>query len=283
MPAPAFDLQSHSTRSDGELAPAEVVRAAAAAGVELLALTDHDSVDGIDEALAAAREAGIRLSPAAELTALRAPDRDVHVLGYALEHRDPGLAAFLERSRSDRERRVIEMADRLEALGLRVDRREIEARRAAGLSVGRPHLARAVLGAGATPEAVGAFFAEYLVEGARAFVARVRPTVAEAVDAIHGAGGVAVWAHPFHDVPDPAETLAEIERFRADGMDGVECFYVDHDRAATELLCDHCEPRGLLRTGSTDFHGPGHGRYGGFRGFSLYGRRPELGPIGDAA
>src|SRR5919199_5252038 len=110
---PAFDLQSHSVHSDGALAPAEVVRRAAAAGVELFALTDHDTVAGVDEALAEAAACGLALVPAVEISAVRDTHEDLHVLGYGIDHREAGLVAALEASRADRERRAGRMAERL--------------------------------------------------------------------------------------------------------------------------------------------------------------------------
>ncbi len=288
MARPVFDLQAHSVHSDGSLPAAKVVARAAGAGVRLLALTDHDTVDGVDEALAAARSIGIRVVRGVELTAVRGADEDVHVLGYELDHHDAALAEFLGAARADRELRMERMADRMAELGLEFDRTELAGRRAAGKPVGRPHLAAAVLAAPRNRERLRAegadtpdgLFAEYLVEGARAWVPRTQPTVADAIAAIHAAGGVAVWAHPWHDVTAADEVTAEIERFRAAGLDGVECFYVEHTREQTEALCDHCEAAGLLRTGSADFHGPAHPRYARFRAFELFGREPELGPIG---
>ena len=118
--------------------------------------------------------------------------------------------------------------------------------------MGRPHLAHAVLAAPANRERLAAegadtvdgMFRAYLADGGPAWVAREGPSVTEAVEMIHVAGGVAVWAHPFFDVSSPAEVLAEIDRFRADGLDGVECFYVTHTRAQVDVLCDHCERHG---------------------------------------
>jgi predicted metal-dependent phosphoesterase TrpH len=107
--------------------------------------------------------------------------------------------------------------------------------------------------------------------------------VAEAIDAIHEAGGVAVWAHPFWDIPEPRDVLAAIDRFEADGLDGVECFYLTHTREQTSLLAGHCAESGLLSTGSSDFHGPGHPLMGAFRAFSTYGLSPRLGPIAAGA
>ena len=131
-PHPTFDLQSHSVHSDGALAAADVVAHAAAAGLELMALTDHDTVDGVAEALRAAREHGLRCSPGAELSSVSGEFEDLHVCGYELRHDDPELRATLADFRADRGRRIWAMADRLEELGFRLDRSELQAREAAG-------------------------------------------------------------------------------------------------------------------------------------------------------
>lgn len=284
----AFDLQCHSTFSDGALAPAEVMRHAADAGVELIALTDHDTVDGVDEAAGAARDLGMRFSPAAELSAVEGEHTDLHVCGYELDVTDSTLLDALADFRADRQRRVEAIADRLEELGFTVDRTVLAERKAAGLPIGRPHIADAVLGHPGNRSRLEAegiedkngFFPEYIVPGARAFVQRSRPTVPEAIDAIHAAGGVAVWAHPFWDVDDADEVLATIGRFAAAGLDGVEVFYPTHGEDQTRLLHETCRARRLLITGSTDFHALEHDRFSGFCGFETYGREPELGPIG---
>jgi predicted metal-dependent phosphoesterase TrpH len=286
--APHFDLQSHSVESDGALKPADVVAAAAASGIELMALTDHDTVDGVGEALAAAREHGLRCSPAAELSAVSGEFEDLHVCGYELRHDDPELRATLADFRADRGRRIWAMADRLEELGFQLDRSALVERERAGAPLGRPHLADAVLahpGNAAKLRAEGidgkdTLFPPYLVPGATAYVARSRPTVADAIDVIHAAGGVAVWAHPFWDIAERDVVLAAIERFVDAGLDGVEVFYAAHDEEQTRVLHEAARSRGLLATGSADFHGPGHDRFDRFGAFSLYGLEPELGPIG---
>ena len=281
---PAFDLQSHSTQSDGSLAPAEVVAQAAAAGVELLALTDHDTVAGVQEALAAARRHGIRLSRAAELSSVHGEHEDLHILGYELDPSDPGLQAALEDFRADRGRRIMAMADRLRELGFSLDDSSFAARE----SLGRPHLADAVLAHPDNAERLARegitgkkeLFPPYLVPGAAAYVARSRPTVEEAIEVIHAAGGVAVWAHPFWDIEDAEHVLRTVRYFAARGLDGVECFYAGHSREQTLILHDECEARGLLSTGSADFHGPDHEHFNRFRNFELHGRAARLGPIG---
>ncbi len=285
--SPRFDLQAHSDQSDGALSPGQVVRRAQAAGVELLALSDHDTVSGVSEALQAGRTAGISVATAVELSAVDSEAEDLHVLGYGLDHDDPGLVESLERFRSDRGARIWRMAAALEALGLHVDRTTLEARSASGRSLGRPHLARAVLDeprneARLADERLAdatQILQAYLIRGAPAYRGRTTPTVEEAITAIHAAGGVAVWAHPFWDISDAARVVATIERFVRLGLDGVEAFYITHDRPQTLLLADTCERLGLLSTGSSDFHGPEHPLFSRFRAFSLQGREPRLGPI----
>jgi len=274
--------------SDGVLPAAEVVGLAADAGMRLMSLTDHDTVDGVEEALRAAADRGVRCSPAAELSAVEGDFEDLHVLGYELRHQDATLRETLADFRADRGRRIYAMADRLEELGFALDREPLRAREGAGSPLGRPHLADAVLahpGNAAKLRAEGitdknTLFPPYLVPGAIAYVARSRPTVEDAIAVIHAAGGVAVWAHPFWDIDDPATVLTAIARFSAAGLDGVEVFYPTHDEVQTRTLYEATAERGLLATGSADFHGPEHERFSRFGAFELYGLEPRLGPIG---
>ena len=285
--APRFDLQSHSRHSDGALEAGEVVRAAAEEGIELLALSDHDTVDGVDEALAVAGEVAVALVPAAELSAVHGDHQDLHVLGYRLDHHDGELLDALADFRADRERRADRMAQRLGELGFAVDDELLDERRRSGKPIGRPHLAQAVISDVNNEvrleregiDEFGDFIAAYLVPGKEGFLPRTRPTVPKAIAVIHAAGGVAVWAHPFWDVSTPKEVVATIDAFRADGLDGVEAFYATHTREQTELLAGACAQRGLLSTGSADFHGPDHKHFAHFGAFELYGLEPDLGPI----
>jgi len=282
-----IDLQSHSRHSDGELAVGELVAQAAAAGVELLALSDHDTVDGVEEALAAAAEHGLSLLPATEISAVDAGYEDLHVLGYGIDHRDALLAERLRGAREDREARALRMAGLLGQAGYEIDDGVLAARRRAGKPIGRPHLAAAVLAHPANAERLAAeghtdvssFIPAYLIPGMPAYSRRTRPTVAEAIGWIHDAGGLAFWAHPFWDIAADAEVLAALARYSADGLDGVECFYVTHDAHQTVLLAERAEQLGLLRSASSDYHGPNHRLFNRFLAYELHGHTPALGTL----
>ena len=287
MTGVSFDLQSHSHYSDGALAPGEVVARAQAAGVELLALSDHDTTAGVAEALAAGSRHGVRVVPAVEITVLDGERQDLHLLGYGIDYEHAGLLNLLAASRSDRDARSGRMADALRRRGWAIDERPLQERRDSGRSVGRPHLAAAVF---AHPDNAQRLreqglanptelLVAELVKGAPSFRGRRRPTISDAIAAIHAAGGVAVWAHPFWDVKDPREVLAALDRFVAQGLDGVEAFYITFTREQTLLLADACTQRGLLSTGSSDFHGPDHPHFNAFGAFDLYGREPYLGAL----
>ncbi|MGX6446873.1 PHP domain-containing protein [Patulibacter sp. S7RM1-6] len=289
MSAPTFDLQAHSTASDGALDPGEVVRRARDAGVRLLSLTDHDTVAGVQGALDAAGELGdIAVVPGIELSVIDGRHADLHVCGYGIDHRSAALGEALEAWRADRSGRADRMVAALRELGWQVDESEIVARRALGLSIGRPHVAAAAFGhpgnaarvAAESLETATDLLVAYLVEGAPAYRHRTRPTIEDAVAIIHGAGGVAVWAHPFWDVAAPDEVRETLERFAAIGVDGVEAFYPTFDAAQSRVLHAEAERMGLLTTGSSDFHGPEHPNFSRFRAFSTHGLEPRLGPIG---
>ncbi len=285
-----FDLQSHSTHSDGALPAAEVVRLAAQAGVELLALSDHDTVSGVSEAIAAGQEHGVRIVPAVEISAVDEDSpvpRELHILGYRIDHTAALLSARLAEFLADRERRTMRMAAALKQAGFELDEREIGARVVAGQPIGRPHLAQAVLDAPANAsrlaaeniDDIGSLIRGYLIEGKPAFRLRETPTVAQAVRAIHDAGGVAIWAHPFWDIEDPNEVLSSIDRFKALEIDGVEAFYITHTEEQTQLLAERCSELGLLSTGSADYHGPENRLFSQFMAFDTFGLEPNLGPI----
>jgi 3',5'-nucleoside bisphosphate phosphatase len=296
--SPRFDLQSHSTHSDGVLPAAEVVTLAAEAGVELLALSDHDTVSGVGEAIAAGERAGVRVVPAVEISAVddgsggdgasgAHTPMELHILGYRIDYTGAAFTSRLEDFLADREKRTLRMRDALREVGFELDEAEIQERIAAGKPIGRPHLAEAVLRAPANAarlkeegiDDIGSLIRGYLIEGRPAFRLRETPTVAEAIEAIHQAGGVAIWAHPFWDISEPEAVLGSLERFHALGIDGVEAFYITHDESQTRLLADRAAALGMLTTGSADFHGPENRQFHAFMAFETFGIEPNLGPI----
>jgi hypothetical protein len=257
-----IDLQSHSTFSDGELPPAQVVATAVEQGVTTLALTDHDGIDGVAEAARAASDAGIDLVPATEISCVHGSIDDMHMLGYWV---DPGaIAPAMERAQRERVTRAGEIVERLNEQGVPVRFEDAIAQAGDASSVGRPHIAKA---AGVKPDGMSAFFEEWLVPGAKAFVSRRWPHAAEAVEIIHGAGGVAVLAHPFWDMSEPEGVAALVDDL---DVQGVECFYPAHDRAQTKFLVELCADRGLVATASSDFHGPSHKMFNRFGAYPTY-------------
>ncbi|MDQ5807161.1 MAG: PHP domain-containing protein, partial [Actinomycetota bacterium] len=234
MSRPTFDLQSHSIHSDGALPAREVVQRGAQAGVELLALSDHDTVDGVDEALDAAAAAGIKLVRAVEISSVQEEYEDLHILGYGIDHHDEHLRTELRRYRGDRETRAARMQQALEELGWEIDESVLESRAKAGKPIGRPHLSQAAFHHPANARRIEeegfATFSDllvaYLIPGGPAYRARTFPTVQQAIELIHAAGGVAVWAHPFWDIKADPAVLETVDRFIGFGIDGVEVFYV---------------------------------------------------------
>lgn len=253
-----IDLHVHSHASDGHLAPAAVVAAAAAGGLHVLALADHDTVAGVAEAQAAGPAAGVRVISAIEVTA-RHGAAEVHVLGY---HVDPAAAALRDHEarsahrRTDRMRRMVE---RLNEQGVPVTWDEVI--RAAGpeaASLGRPHLARALMAAGHV-RSFSEAFDRWLRDGGSAFVDTQFPSVEEAIALIHDAGGLAVWAHPPLDAFDGC-----IRPFAEWGLDGVEVWRPATLPADAQRMLAATRALGLFPTGGSDWHGPHRGPLGDF-------------------
>jgi 3',5'-nucleoside bisphosphate phosphatase len=257
-----IELQSHSTVSDGQLEPSGVVEKAAEAGVTTLALTDHDAVAGVPEAAAAAEGLGIELVPAIEMSCVHEYADDLHVCGYWVDLE--AMAPACERAQRERVTRAEEIVENLRGFGFELTIDDAIAEAGDALSIGRPHIARAA-GAG---EDMGPFFEEYLVPGAKAFVPRRWPTAEQAVELIHEAGGVAVVAHPYWDVKEPAKVE---ELIRALGIDGIEAFYPSHTKEQTEHLLALCDELALTPTASSDYHGPTHKTFARFGAYDTFG------------
>lgn len=261
-----IDLQSHSTVSDGELEPADVARSAAEAGVTTMALTDHDGVAGVRDAIAAAGEAGIECVPAVEMSCVHKYSEDLHICGYWIDL--DAIAPACERAQQERIDRAREIIEKLNEHGVEVTFEEAAAKAGAADAIGRPHIARA---AGAAPD-LGPFFEEYLVPGAKAFVSRSWPGAEEAVRLIHDAGGVAVVAHPYWDVSEPDQVRDLVESLVHDvDLDGIETFYPPHTRAETEHCLALCDEFDLVPTASSDFHGPNHKSFPRWGAYQTYG------------
>jgi predicted metal-dependent phosphoesterase TrpH len=235
----------HSTVSDGLHSPAEVVRMARASGVDLIALTDHDAVEGIDEAMAAGARWGVAVLPGVEISAY-AGEVEVHILGYMIRHRDARLRDMLRHYRTARVRRAREMLARLAALGMPLSWERVQALAGRG-STGRPHVARALLEEGYV-SSVAEAFARYLRPGMPAYVPRDKASPAEVMAAIHAAGGLAVLAHPW-------AVTDEVARLAAQGLDGLEVFYAGYATNVTAYLRALATEQGLICTGGSDFHG----------------------------
>jgi predicted metal-dependent phosphoesterase TrpH len=257
-----IELQSHSTVSDGQLAPGEVVAQAWEAGVTTLALTDHDAVAGVEEAAEAAKGFGIELVPAIEMSCVHEYAEDLHICGYWVDLGAIGPAC--ERAQKERINRAEEIIQRLRNWGFEVKLEDAIKEAGDALSIGRPHIARA---AGATGD-LGPFFEEYLVPGAKAFVPRRWPTAEQAIALIHEAGGTAVIAHPYWDIDDPDEVE---DLIRSLEPDGVEAFYPPHTQEQTEHLLHLCDELSLIPTASSDYHGPTHKTFSKFGDYDTYG------------
>ena len=243
-----IDLHLHTTASDGALAPAALVARADAAGITTMAVTDHDTTKGLAEACAAASALGIRLVNGIEITAVEA-GRDVHVLGYFFDPDDAALRDFLATQGADRIRRVREMAERLAALGAPIDPQPIiEASLASGGSVGRPHVATALLAAGHVTTRDEAFN-RFLENGRPAFVPRRGASPEDVVGIITRAGGVASLAHP-----GLAGMDAIIPRLARAGLHALEARHTDHDAPTEARYRALASELGLAISAGSDFH-----------------------------
>ncbi|MEU0651204.1 PHP domain-containing protein [Streptomyces albogriseolus] len=247
-----IDLHTHSTASDGTDTPAELVRKAAAAGLDVVALTDHDTTRGHADALAALPQ-GLTLVTGAELSC-RLDGVSMHLLAYLFDPEEPALLAERELVRDDRVPRAKGMIAKLNALGVPVTWEQV-ARIAGDGSVGRPHVASALVELGVVGSVSDAFTPEWLADGGRAYVPKHETDPFEAVRLVKNAGGVTVFAHPAavkrgRTVPESA--IAELA---AAGLDGIEVDHMDHDPDTRTRLRGLAGDLGLLVTGSSDYHG----------------------------
>jgi predicted metal-dependent phosphoesterase TrpH len=246
-----IDLHSHTTASDGTLPPAELVRQARRAGVLVLAVTDHDSVEGVNPAIAEALEApGLEIVPGIEINT-EVAGGEVHVLGYFVDHQAAWFRDLMLEFREERRARIFRLAERLAAVGCPIDPAEVFALVQEG-SAGRPHVARVMVAKGYV-KTVKEAFDRYLAAGKPGYVGHRKVDPREACRLIHRAGGLASMAHPsfYGDADRFARELAA-ERL----LDGIESYYPEHTPAETARFVALCRELDLIPTGGSDFHGP---------------------------
>lgn len=242
-----IDLHVHTTASDGVSRPGEIVAAAITLGITALAITDHDSVEGIDEAVTEASGTGLEVIPGVELSANYA-GRDLHILGYFIDHRDGALAARLEQLREARVARAREMVDAMSDAGHAVTFEGV-LRKSNGGAVGRSHIARALVDAGDV-ENVEDAFVRLIGRGGPFFVDKPLLPTEEAIALIRSVGGVPVLAHPNISGADDV-----ISMLAAQGLLGLEAYHAEHDHQRQVRYAQIAEHLGLVATGGSDFHG----------------------------
>lgn len=243
------DLHIHSTASDGRLNPAEVVQKSAEAGLTIIALTDHDTVDGIAPALEAAKTSPwLKVIPGVEIST-DVPSGEIHVLGYFIDYGDPELQATLRRMRNSRRERAQRMIAKLRNLGLPIEWERVQEIAGSG-SMGRPHLAQAMLEQGYIASIKEAF-TRYIGRGGPAYVEREKMTPVEAVWLILRANGLPVLAHPLFI----NELEAIVVELKASGLVGLEAYYNNFTAEEINRLVSLAKRYGLIATGGSDYHG----------------------------
>ena len=241
-----IDLHTHTTASDGLLSADALIALARDVGVGVLAVADHDSTESVDAAITAGARAGLEVIPAVEINT-DVDAGEVHVLGYFIDHHQPWFQAFLQRMRDGRVNRAIRMVENLNALGIPIEMKHVQ--ELAQGAVGRPHIAMALVRAGAVKTTEEAF-ARFIGRNGPAYVERMKVTPAEAIQIILRSGGIPVLAHPGWGVRDEM-----IPALVNDGLEGLEAYYPDHTPAMTAHYLQMAREHQLLVTGGTDFHG----------------------------
>jgi predicted metal-dependent phosphoesterase TrpH len=252
-----IDLHLHSTASDGSLSPSALIWAARAGGLHIVSLTDHDTLAGLEEAIAAGIGA-VHVIPGIEISCHH-DGAEVHVLGYFVDAANADLRAYAARALEARRDRMRAMLGRLAGLGVSVEYEEVVAAAGPGSqSMGRPHLAKALVQRGFAQNFAEAFD-RYIGDAGPAYLPTNLVSPRNALELIRGAGGLAVWAHPRFDMFE-----RDVRRFVTWGLDGVECFRPRSDPAEALHLETVARELGLVVTGGSDWHGPWHGRLGAF-------------------
>jgi predicted metal-dependent phosphoesterase TrpH len=244
-----LDLHLHSTASDGRLSPEDVVRTAAQLGLAVISITDHDSVDGIAPALKAAQNhPTLLVIPGVEVST-DVPHGEIHILGYFIDYTNPELVIKLAAFRNSRKVRAQKMIAKLETMGVHIEWNRVQDIAGAG-SVGRPHIAQAMLEEGYVPSLKEAFN-RYIGREAPAYVEREKMTLEEVVELITRAGGLAVLAHPA-EIHDLEHLIPRLQRV---GLVGMEVYYNNYTLKTTQYLASLAHKHALVATGGSDYHG----------------------------
>ncbi len=250
-----IDLHTHSSASDGTESPADLVAAARDAGLDVVAIADHDTTAGWDDAARAGERLGVEVVPAVEIsTTYRGAD--VHLLALWPDRDDPELQSMLAAIRDGREHRVPRMLDGLARHGIHLTMQDVQRAAGPAASLGRPHLADALIAAGVVGSREEAF-ARWLGEGRPGHVSKPAPPLARAIAVVHEAGGVAVLAHPWGRGSRKVLEEADLAALAAAGLDGLEVDHVDHDPDDRTRLRRIAGTLGLIVTGASDYHGAG--------------------------
>jgi predicted metal-dependent phosphoesterase TrpH len=248
----SIDLHAHTTASDGTFTPNELIEHAVEKGLTAIAVTDHDTTDGLQEADDAARRMGIEFVPGIELSISYHSGR-FHMLGYLIDRDNPTLSDRLQLLKANRIKRNQLMAEKMDELGLPVTLEDIIAESGGG-QVGRPHMAMAMVKKGIV-STVQEAFDKYLADGAMAHFPKDKITAEEGMALIHAAGGLAVMAHPASLKMENDALLEDLKRLKEQGLDGIECYYNNHTPERSRELLAMAEEVGLVATGGSDFHG----------------------------
>ncbi len=245
------DLHTHSTASDGQYTPSQLVRLAAARGLEALALTDHDTLDGLEEAVESGRRAGLRVLRGVELGAKEY--RSLHILGYGFTPGAPGLGALCARMREGRDERKYRILDFLREKGLGITLAEVE-EIAGGAIIARPHFAQALVRGGYTATVKEAFD-RYLDTDEYQRIERAKPDARTCIEAIRAAGGMASLAHPYQLNLEEESLDALVKQLAGYGLSAIECYYPRHGPEQQAFYLHLAEKYGLYVSGGSDFHG----------------------------
>lgn len=243
-----IDLHMHSTFSDGLFSPTELVEKAVEKSLDAISLTDHDCVDGVGEAVAAGREYGVEVLSGVELSC-EFRGRDLHILGYGVDPDHAGFQNMLERFRDTRERRGLQIIEKLNDLGIPIEANDVMVKSGKG-ALGRPHIA-AVLAEKKFVSSPTEAFDKYIAEGGPAYVPKYKMDPKDAIGHIRRAGGLAFMAHPGIFLKD----MDEMSALLAEGFDGVEVYHPKHDEKTVATLTSVAAANGLLISGGSDYHG----------------------------